>query len=218
MTDRDRLICENTGLVHACVRKFVGKGAEYDDLYSCGCVGLIKAADKFDDKLGFRFSTYAVPVILGEIKQFFRDSGSVKVSRSLKELSLKASRAIEEYELRFMREPSIGELADILGISVEEASQALDASRLPLSLSLNFDEDNGETDVAVESDEETITERITLFDVIEDLPENDRELIRLRYFKNMTQTQTAERLGMTQVQVSRREKKLLLSLREKLTV
>ena len=121
MTERDKLIENNTGLVHACAKRFAGRGVEYEELYSCGCIGLIKAADNFDSERGFRFSTYAVPVIMGEMKRIFRDGGTVKVSRSLKELSLKVQRASEEFRHRMGREPVLSELSQILNISVEQA-------------------------------------------------------------------------------------------------
>lgn len=216
MKDRNSLISENTGLVHACARKFMGRGAEYDDLYSCGCVGLIKAADNFDESLGYRFSTYAVPVILGEIKRYFRDTGSLKMSRSLKELSLKITRFCEKYEREKGSTPTVKEIAISFGISDENAAEALEASRLPLSLSYETEEESRQIDVAQESQEEAITEKMTLYKLIEELPSCDRELIELRYFKSKTQSVTAKELGMTQVQVSRREKKILLSLREKM--
>ncbi len=216
MKDRSKLIEENTGLVHACARKFLGRGAEYDDLFSCGCVGLVKAADNFDESLGYRFSTYAVPVILGEIKRFFRDGGAVKMSRSLKELSLKVTKFCEKYEMEKGCAPTVKEIADILEISVEDAAQAMEASRIPLSLSYETEEESRQIDVAVDSQEESITEKMTLHKLIGELPEQDREIINLRYFKSKTQSVTAKELGLTQVQVSRREKKILLSLREKM--
>lgn len=218
MKDRNSLISENTGLVHACARKFMGRGAEYDDLFSCGCVGLIKAADNFDESLGYRFSTYAVPVILGEIKRYFRDGGSLKMSRSLKELSLKITRLCEKYQQEKGCVPTVKELADALGVSAEEAAEALEASRIPLSLSYETEDECRQIDVAEDSQEEAITEKMTLHKLLADLPEKDRELINLRYFKSKTQSATAQELGMTQVQVSRREKKILLALREKMTV
>lgn len=216
MTDRDKLICENTGLVHACAKKFTGKGIEYEELYSCGCVGLIKAAERFDKSLGFKFSTYAVPVILGEIKQSFRDTGSVKVSRSIKELSLKINRVCEEYYRKFSEEPSVSKISELLCESVEKVSEAVSAMRVPLSLSYESEEDSRQTEIPVPSREEEITERMTLHQHISELSEKDRELIKLRYFNGKTQSDIAKILGMTQVQVSRREKKILLTLRQKI--
>lgn len=216
MKNRDDLICENLGLVYACARKFIGRGVEYEELCSCGTIGLIKAADRFDESLGFQFSTYAVPVILGEMKRIFRDSGAIKVSRSLRELNMRATAAKEEFEARFLREPALSELAEVLSVSEEELSEALSASMLPLSLSGCVDGEEETFDIPVESDEEKLSEKLTLEALIEKLPESDREIIKLRYFQEKTQSVTAEILGMSQVQVSRREKKILLSLREKM--
>lgn len=216
MTERDKLICENTGLVHVCAKKFSGRGIEYEELYSSGCVGLIKAAKRFDESLGFKFSTYAVPVILGEIKQLFRDSGAVKVSRSIKELSLKINRVCEEYYRKFSEEPSVAKIAEILCESVENVAEAMSAVRIPVSLSYEIDEENREIEIPVMSEEEEITEKITLHQHLSELEFKDRELINLRYFKGKTQSDTAKILGITQVQVSRREKKILLTLRQKI--
>lgn len=217
MKSRDALIEENLGLVYSCAKKLSGRGVEYEELVSAGYIGLINAATRFDEALGFRFSTFAVPSIIGEMKRIFRDGGAVKVSRSLKELSLKAQRAAEEFRRREGEEPTVSQLSEILGVSPEEAAEALSASMTVKSLS-NALEDGPEIDVAVPSKEESITERMTLYQVIDELSLEDRELIKLRYFKGKTQTQTAETLGMSQVQVSRKEKKILLSMREKMLV
>lgn len=219
MTDRDALISNNTGLVHACAGKFVGKGVEYEELYSCGCVGLVKAADNFDPQLGFRFSTYAVPVILGEIKRIFRDSGSIKVSRGLRELSIKINRAREEYTSTNGEEPTLSQLAEILGVSTAQIAQALEASQQPVSLcaSSSDDEDDRQIDVAVCSHEKKLTERLALYQALDTLEQRDRQLIELRFFRGKTQSAAAEELSMTQVQVSRREKKILALLRERLS-
>ena len=143
-TDRDAVIQQNMGLVHACAHRFKGRGIEYEDLFQAGCMGLVKATDAFDYDRGVRFSTYAVPVILGEMRRLFRDGGTVKVSRSLKELSMKATREREAFLTRVGREPSVGELADLLGVSSEEAAEAMGASLPPLSLTRSADEDEGE--------------------------------------------------------------------------
>lgn len=217
MKSRDTLIEENLGLVYSCAKKLSGRGVEYEELVSAGYIGLINAATRFDEALGFRFSTFAVPSIIGEMKRIFRDGGTVKVSRSLKELSLKAQRAAEEFRRREGEEPTVSQLSEILGVSLEEAAEALSASMTVKSLS-NALEEGSEIDVAVPSKEESITERMTLYQVIDELSLEDRELIKLRYFKGKTQTQTAETLGISQVQVSRKEKKILLSMREKMLV
>ena len=203
--------------MYSCAKKLSGRGIEYEELVSAGYIGLINAATRFDEALGFRFSTFAVPSIIGEMKRIFRDGGTVKVSRSLKELSLKAQRAAEEFRRREGEEPTVSQLSEILGVSLEEAAEALSASMTVKSLS-NALEEGSDIDIAVASKEESITERMTLYQVIDELSLEDRELIKLRYFKGKTQTQTAETLGMSQVQVSRKEKKILLSMREKMIV
>lgn len=214
--DREQLVNENLKLVHSCCKWFRGRGIEYDDLYGAGCLGLVKAANAFDEKLGYCFSTYAVPVILGEIKRLFRDGGAIKVSRGLKELSMKATKTRGELANTLGREPTVGELAEALGISAEETAEALCAAVPPSSLSY-IDEDGGvrELDIGTcQSAEDEVSDRLALGQVIERLDENDRNLISLRFFCNKTQSETARLIGMTQVQVSRREKKLLKLMSE----
>ena len=162
------------------------------------------------------FSTYAVPVILGEIKRLFRDGGALKVSRSLKELSLKAVRERESFMKHNFREPTVSELADALDADPEDVIEALNVSVPPMSLTVEDDEGGGQFDVAVEDEGDRLCDAISLNEVIGRLEMDDRRLIELRYFKNKTQSETAKALGMTQVQVSRKEKKLLLKLRSKL--
>lgn len=214
---RDELIEQNLGLVHACVKKFVGRGIEYDDLYSSGCVGLIKAIDNFDSTLGFKLSTYAVPVILGEIKRLFRDGGAIKVSRTLKELSLRAQKIADEYKKLNSCDIPVSVLAQKLSVDTFTASEALSVLTPVMSLTLSDEDGEREYDIPTQSLEDTLTEKLTLNDVIQTLDERDRKLIHLRYFQHKTQSDTAKALSMTQVQVSRREKKLLGILREKLT-
>lgn len=214
--NRETAICENLGLVHTCARRFAGKGLDYDDLYQAGCVGLIKAVDGFDPGRGLCFSTYAVPLILGEIRHLFREGGAVKVSRSLRTLSLQVSRLREQMAGELGREPTVEELALRLGKEPAEVAGAVGVS-LPV-VSLTAEEEEGQFDLPVESYEQAVTDRLALKQVLEQLAPRDRALIRLRYLGHQTQQATADRLGMTQVQVSRREKALLLTLREKLTV
>ena len=205
------------GLVHTCARRFDRRGIEYDDLFQAGCMGLVKAVDGFDEERGLKFSTYAVPVILGEIRRLFRDGGTVKVSRSLKELSLRATRERERFFASFGREPSVTELAEQLQVERELAVEALGASLPALSLTRSGDEDDGECiDVPVPAPEEGITNRLALRQVLSELSEEDRQLIDLRYVKRKTQQVTAQQLGMTQVQVSRRERAVLQDLRRRL--
>lgn len=215
--DREILITENLGLVHSCAHRFTGRGIEYEDLFQAGCMGLVKAFDAFDTERGVRFSTYAVPVILGEMRRLFRDGGTVKIGRSLKELSIKATRERENFVLKNGREPTVSELAEILSVSEESVTEALCAASPVISLTVGEDEGGGQTDIPVESPENEITERLSVIKAVSDLDEKDKMLIKLRYYENMTQIQTAKVLGMTQVQVSRREKKILEILRRELT-
>lgn len=210
---RDSFIESNLPLVHSLCKRFIGRGIEYDDLYQAGCVGLIKAADGFDETRGLCFSTYAVPVILGEIRRLFRDGGSVKVSRSLKELSLKLTRVKSQLELRLSREPTVSELAAELGVTPEEVTEAQSAA-LP-TVSLTYESDDGvcEADVAVAGPEDLLTNKLLLQRAFKHLDDTEQQIIRCRYFEYLTQNETATRLGMSQVQISRAEKKILLKLR-----
>ena len=201
----------NVGLVRALVPRFLGRGIEYDDVFQAGCEGLIKAAAHFDSDRGYKFSTYAVPVILGEMRRLFREGGTVKVSRGLKELSMKAVHLSEQIETETGKAPSVSVLAEKLGVPEEKCAEALNAAAQPVSLT--GDDENNETDIPVDAPEETITDHLALQQILKALPEEDQRLIYYRYFKNQTQTETAKRLGTTQVQISRREKKLLLRLR-----
>lgn len=206
---------ENLGLVHLCANKFRGKGIEYDELYSAGCIGLLKAVKAFDTGRGVKFSTYAVPVILGEIKRLFRDGGAIKVSRSLKELSMRIQRLCESFRQREGREPSISELAELSGESEADISEALCISQPLLSLTAG-DDDEGQIDIPSEAPDEAIVDLLALRQIMAALEPKDKALLELRYFRGLTQSKTAQALGMTQVQVSRREKKLLAQMREKL--
>ena len=214
----ERIAAENLGLVHACANRFRGRGVDYEDLFGAGCVGLVKAARHFDPARGFAFSTYAVPVILGEIKRIFRDGGSVKIGRTLKERARKAMLEKQKLETELGREATIGELAARLGVEVCAAAELVAVSQPVLSLT---GEDNGETkelDVPVESPEEQVVDLLSLRRVFQGLDGRDRQLIYLRYFEGLTQTVTAGRLGMSQVQVSRREKAILRLMRERMLV
>lgn len=215
---REKLIGENYGLVHACANKLRGKGIDYDDLFQAGCIGLIKAADNFDEERGFAFSTYAVPVILGEIRRIFRDGGPVKIGRTLKERARQAMLIKGELANELQREPTVTELAARLNIEPCEAAELINVSMPTVSLTA-YDDDSEEKqlDIPTKSFEEDVSDRLSLYAVMKDLEEKDRQLIILRYFKGMTQTNTAKELGMSQVQVSRREKVILMRMREKLS-
>lgn len=214
---RAEFIEKNLGLVHACAGRFKGRGIEYEELYAAGCLGLVKACDGFDTGRGVCFSTYAVPVILGEIKKLFRDGGTVKVSRSLKELSLKINAERERCLKKTGQEPGIIQLAETLQTTPEQIALAIRASLPTLSLTPTDDEDGQkEWDVPVDSPEETLSDRIGLAEVMDKLSPQDRQMIRLRFFGGRTQSETARVLGTTQVQISRRERKILKWMRAQL--
>ena len=213
---RNFVVADNLGLVHSCAHKFTGRGIEYDDLFQAGCIGIIKAAEAFDPCRGIKFSTYAVPVILGEIKRLFRDGGTVKISRSIKELSGKINRTRETFALKNDREPTISELAELLSVSSEDIAEAVSACSPVISLTSDEESGNGQLDIPVPSPEDELSDSISLRQSLALLSENDRLLITLRYFGGKTQSQTAKQLGMTQVQVSRKEKKLLEQLKNDL--
>ena len=216
-TRREAFITQNLGLVHACAGRFRGRGMEYDDLYSAGCVGLIKAYDNFDESRDVCFSTYAVPVILGEIKKLFRDGGTVKVSRSLKELGMRVQAAREHTMKLCGAEPTLQQLAEQLDEPIENVALAIQAAQPAMSLTPEGGEDGDrQLDIPVESPEEELADRISLAEVIEALPEQDKQLIRLRFYGNRTQSETAKALHTTQVQISRRERKILIRLRARL--
>ena len=212
---RDKMIEENMGLVHSVAKRFKGRGADYDDLFQSGCIGLIKAVDNFDEDLGFQFSTYAVPVIMGEIKRVFRDGGAIKVSRSLKEKSLKAQSLRDRFSKRELREPTVTELAEMLGCDVNETAEILNVINPMLSINQFGEDGNSDLDIPVD-DSENLFDRISLSQIIDTLNYEERQIIDYRYFKGQTQTVTANSLGISQVQVSRKEKAVLRKLRERL--
>lgn len=216
LSQRDEFIRNNLGLARACAHRFTGKSIEYDDLYSAGCVGLVKAADAFDKERGVKFSTYAVPVILGEIKKLFRDGGTVKVSRSLKELSLKLNKEREKYIKKEGKEPTISKLAEMLSITKEQAAQAVNVAMPTISLTDDDESGGRQIDIKSEVSDDKLTDKIALKEAIKHLSYEDGRLIVLRYFQGKTQGETAKRLKMSQVQVSRKEKKILVMLKEEL--
>ncbi len=212
---RDELILNNLGLAGSCASRFLGKGVDYEDLYSAGCVGLIKAADGFDESLGFAFSTYAVPSILGEIRRIFRDGGAVKISRSLKEKARILTAVKEKLEKENGVEPTVSEIAEKMGISIEETAQLICVSQPVISLTAE-DDDEKQIDVPCDDEYTPIVDRLSVQQILSTLDERDRRLIELRFFEGLTQSKTANILGISQVQVSRKEKVILSDMRKKL--
>ncbi|MBO4693691.1 MAG: sigma-70 family RNA polymerase sigma factor [Clostridia bacterium] len=211
---REKLVEENLRLVNHLCKRFSGRGIEYDDLYQAGSLGLVKAATAFNEELGFRFSTYAVPVILGEIKRLFRDGGSVKVSRSIKELSLKIAKEKVILENKLGVEPTVSQIAQSLGTDTQNVVEALDAARPTVSLTALSDDGDKQTDIPVVSEENEIENRIMLDEAIAKLSYDEQTIVKLRFFKQFTQNETARKLNVSQVSISRQEKKILLKLRK----
>ncbi len=220
---QDLLVQQNTGLVHSVVRRFLGRGQEPEDLFQVGCIGLIKAVQKFDCSYGVKFSTYAVPMIMGEIKRFIRDDGMIKVSRTLKETASKAMAVKEQLTTLNGTEPTLCEIAEKMEISPAELSVAMEAGIRPESLYAAADDGSRENRPLIErleSDtdyEAEIVDKLVLRQLLSEFDLRDQKIIWMRYFKQKTQSQIAEKLGISQVQVSRIEKKLLLRMRERLT-
>lgn len=214
------LVKRNTALVKSIVKKFLGRGHEYEDLFQLGVIGLIKAIHNYDPKYQVRFSTYAVPMIMGEIKRFLRDDGMIKVSRSLKELASKALNAKEQLKMKLQREPTIQEVAEYISTPAEEIVYALEAARTHSSIyDVIYEEDDNPIlliDKMAEEDNQVakIVDRVTLKDLLSRLDKRERAIIIMRYFQDKTQNDIAELLGISQVQVSRIEKKVLLKMRE----
>ena len=213
VTDRDKMIENNIGLVHSIANRFKGRGVDYDDLFQSGCVGLIKAVDNFDESRGFAFSTYAVPVIMGEIKRIFRDGGAVKVSRRLKEKAIKAQSLREKFINDKMREPTVTELSNLLDCPPEEIPEILGVIAPMVSLSNSSDDGEYTIDVPVDESDE-IFNRLIVHRLFKFLDDTEKAIVDMRYYKGFTQAKTAAALGISQVQVSRKEKSLLQKLRK----
>lgn len=219
---RDILIEENLGLIHHVVKRFLGRGVEAEDLFQIGAVGLVKAVDRFDLSFGVRFSTYAVPMIAGEIRRFLRDDSMIKVSRSLKELAVKAAGLREQLLMERGEEPRVEELAARLQVEPAELVQAMDSCAEVESLQKVVSQGDREGTSLMErveqdrDEQEELLRRMLLEELLASLDPKERRLIVLRFFHDRTQTQVAEELGMSQVQVSRLEKKILLALKSRL--
>ena len=217
---KEQLFESNTGLVHHVVKRFVNRGGiEAEDLFQIGAMGLIKAIEKFDVDYGVCFSTYAVPLIMGEIRRFLRDDGMIKISRSIKENARRLQAAREDFWKNTGREPTISELSEVSQIAVEDIVTAIDASREVDSIYKTMYESDGSEVLLLdmlgsEGESEEIVNRLMLEKLLNDLDEKEKNLIRLRYFENKTQMQVAGDLGMSQVQVSRMEKRVLMRLRQ----
>lgn len=217
---KDALVSANLGLVHHIVKRFIGRGVETEDLFQIGSIGLLKAIEHFNMELGVQFSTYAVPMIQGEIKRFLRDDGMIKVSRSIKENGIKISRAANEYMQQYGKEPTVLELSDMTKLSDEDIVMAMEASNDVESLYKTIPGNEGNEQFLVDklsgrvNEEEKIIDTVLLKQLLNTLSQVEKDLLKARYFEDKTQVQVAMELGISQVQVSRLEKKILMGLRK----
>ena len=223
----DSLVKNNMGLVYNIAKRFIGRGFEIEDLNQIGAMGLVKSIKKFETKYNVQLSTYAVPFIIGEIKRYIRDDGKIKVSRSIKELATKINQIQREYFIKYGEELKIEKIAEILNVSKEEIALAIDANASNIVTSINapiYNEKSGK-EVSIgdlipddTNEELNIADRLTIKKLIEELNEQERNIVIMRYYKGKTQTEVAKKLGISQVQVSRIEKKILHNMKQKLVV
>ena len=219
---KETLLNENVSLVKCIVKRYLGKGVDYDDLFQIACMGFLKAIGGFDERFGVKFSTYAVPMIAGEIKRFMRDDGSVKVSRAMKQTAKEMNGFIEEYVIKHGAQPSVATIAKQFGVDETETVFILGSSKMPLSLQAGADFKDGKERELIETlpskdDQEEWLDKMLLRGAIESLSERDRKVIILRYFRDMTQSEVAKKIGVSQVQISRIENRIIKEFREKLS-
>lgn len=217
---KQTLIVENSPLIKSVIRRYIGKGIEYDDLYQLGSLGFIKAIKNFDPSYNVKFSTYVVPMIIGEIKRFMRDDGSIKVSRTIKSLNLQINKFIEKYLMENEEKPSVETIAKEFDISETDVVFTMDSAKMPVSIYTPFEE--GEDSLLMidryvhENKNDEMFDNIALRDILKSLEKRDKKIILLRYFRDKTQSEIAKELNISQVQVSRLEAKILEKIKEKL--
>ena len=219
---KETLLTHNVSLIKCIVKRYLGKGVEYDDLFQLGSMGFLKAISGFDESYGVKFSTYAVPMIAGEIKRFMRDDGSVKVSRSLKQTAKEINLFVAEYSSNHGFQPSIKVIAEKFGLEESETVFVMGSSKMPLSLYGGAEYKDGKEKELIESlatpdTQDDMLDRFLLKNAINDLDERDKKIIVLRYFRDMTQSEVAEKIGVSQVQISRIESRIIKEFREKLS-
>lgn len=219
---KEKLIVDNSPLIKSVIKRYLNKGVEYDDLYQLGCLGFVKAISNFDSSFNVKFSTYAVPMIAGEIKRYLRDNGIIKVSRNTKMQNIQIQKYIQEYNGEYMHVPTIDEIALHFNMDVSDVVFAMDSSMCPLSLNSVVGDDEGKEQYMIEKVDsgqnvENELDKVELYNAIKDLPKRDKAIIVYRYFRDMTQKEVASMLGVSQVQVSRLESKILSKLKEKIS-
>ncbi|MBO6263589.1 MAG: SigB/SigF/SigG family RNA polymerase sigma factor [Clostridia bacterium] len=221
-SSKEILLENNSLLIKSVIRRYKNKGVDYDDLYQLGCIGFLKAIEGFDEKFGVVFSTYAVPMIVGEVKRFMRDDGAIKVSRAIKSQAQTINRFIEERRNTLGEAPTVEEIAEALNMSKEDVVLALDSSKMPISLSEPVDDDGGEKKselidkIPSGKSEDDVVDKILLESMIERLPPRERKIIIMRYYRDNTQSEIAKALGVSQVQVSRIESKIINALKSQM--
>lgn len=219
---KNALIAENSPLIKSIIKRFIGKGLEYDDLYQLGCLGFVKAIKNFNSDFGVKFSTYVVPMVIGEIKRFMRDDGAIKVSRAIKTLNIRIKKYIDSFFAENKKQPSIEQIAKHFEIEEGDVVMAMDSARMPISLYMPFEENDDASLTVVDRlsqqpEGESLTDTLSLHELITSLPPRDRKIILMRYFYDKTQSEIASELHISQVQVSRLENKILDGLKKKLS-
>ena len=209
----------NAPLIKCIIKRFQGKGVEYDDLYQIACIGFLKSIKNFDESFNVKFSTYIVPMVIGEIKRYMRDNGAIKVSRTIKTLANKINRYIDEYQTINNDSPSVENIAKKFTVSVEDVVVALDSAKMPVSIYDKFEDEDDSREMIEKlpliDNEEKLIDKLHLTDIINSLEDRERKIISLRYFRDKTQSETAKSLGVSQVQVSRLESKIIKKMRNK---
>lgn len=214
---KTRLLNENSPLIKSVIRRYCNRGVEYDDLYQLGCMGFLKAIKNFSSEFGVKFSTYAVPMIMGEVKRFLRDDGAIKISRATKTLAGQISYFVSEYKAINQKSPDVETIAKKFNIDMQDVVFAMDSTKFPLSIYEKTDDEGDQTlldKIAAKENTDDQLDRIMLKDIISTLQERDKKIILLRYFRDKTQAQVAEELNVSQVQVSRLETKILSKIKD----
>lgn len=218
---KEVLTQENSPLIKSLIKRFKDKGVEYDDLFQIGCIGFLKAINNFKTEFGVKFSTYVVPMVIGEIKRFMRDDGAIKVSRALKSLNIQINRFIEQFSSKNQRKPTIEEIAKKFQVEEQDVVMAMDSARMPISLYAPLEDESGDLTVIdrVENENanDNMLDNLALKEMIKNLQEREKKIILLRYYFDKTQSEIAKELGISQVQVSRLENKILENFRSKLS-
>ena len=218
---KEVLTQENSPLIKSLIKRFKDKGVEYDDLFQIGCIGFLKAINNFKTEFGVKFSTYVVPMVIGEIKRFMRDDGAIKVSRALKSLNIQINRFIEQFSSKNQQKPTIEEIAKEFQVEEQDVVMAMDSARMPISLYAPLEEESGDLTVIDRVESENVSDNmldnLALKEMIKNLQEREKKIILLRYYFDKTQSEIAKELGISQVQVSRLENKILENFRSKLS-